>query len=123
MCILILEMSKQREYEKKKRCPCKYCKEYESDDECSEHSDHDHKYSEPKVINCKPNVIIRRPKIIKCEPTIIKYKPEIIKCHPKIIKWYEPEVTYCDTETKKIGCKPIVKCDKHHKNNYNNDDD
>jgi hypothetical protein len=93
---------------KKKQNPCKYCKEYDSDDDCNEYNDQ--KGCKTKVINCKPNVIVRRPKIIQCEPTIIKYKPEIVKCRPKIVKWYKPTVTYCETETKKIGCKPKITC-------------
>jgi hypothetical protein len=107
----------------KKHCPCRYCNEYESDDDCSEHSDQEDKCHEPKVINCKPEVIVRRPKIIKCEPVIIKYKPEIIECHPKIIKWYEPKITRCETETKQIGCEPKVKCNKCHQEYYNSHDD
>lgn len=99
----------------KRHCPCDYCKRYESDDECSEHSDQEDKNRKPKIINCKPEVIVRRPKIIKCQPKIIKYRPEIINCRPKTIHWYEPKIVYCDTETKKIGCKPIVKCGKYRK--------
>lgn len=108
-------MSKEDEYKRQCHCLCKHCKEYESGDECSEHSDQEDKCREPKVVNCKPDVIVRRPKIIKCKPKIIKYKPEIIECRPKIIKWYEPKIIHCKPETKKIGCEPKVKCDKNHR--------
>lgn len=108
-------MFKLKDSRIERQCPCKHCKQYESDD-CSEHSDQKDKCHKPQVLNCKPNVIVRRPKIIKCEPTIIKYKPVIIKCHPKIIKWYEPKIIHCETETKRIGCRPKVKC--NHGNHY-----
>lgn len=138
----------EEDYEKKKKKPCKKCKEYESDDECDEYIDNEN-YSKPKVINCKPKVIVRKPKIIQCEPTIIKYKPEIIKCRSKIIKWYKPKITHHESKTKKIGCEAKVTCwdddcykkDNHKKlykeskirdddhnnyddhDNYNNDED
>ena len=102
-----------------KSCDCKYCKDYESGDETSEHSDYDDKFREPKVINCKPQVIVHRPKIIKCQPVVIKYKPEIVKCRPTTIKWYKPKISHSDSKTKRIGCNPIVNCDK--KPRYNSD--
>lgn len=119
-------MSRRKNSCNRKHSVCDQCGGFQSDDEFSESSDfsefsdhfsdhedkcHENKCHETKIINCRPNIIVHRPKIIRCKPTIIKYKPEIIERRPKTIKWYEPTVVHCESKTKKIGCKPRIRCD------------